>query len=86
MSGGETVTCTFHDAREKGAIVITKTRKHAADGPGDHPQANVTFKVYPNLNHVLQEGTGVSTPAEYEKLGGPSPKFIADVAAWLLAK
>jgi hypothetical protein len=45
LSAGETVTCTFHDARETGAILITKTRKHAADGPGDHPQANVTFTV-----------------------------------------
>jgi Prealbumin-like fold domain len=45
LSGGETVTCTFHDARETGAIEITKTRKHAADGPGDHPHAGVTFTV-----------------------------------------
>jgi hypothetical protein len=45
LSGGETVTCTFHDARETGAILITKTRKHAADGPGDHPHAGVTFTV-----------------------------------------
>jgi hypothetical protein len=45
LSAGETVTCTFHDAREKGAIQITKTRKHAADGPGDHPHADVTFTV-----------------------------------------
>lgn len=45
LSGGETVTCTFHDARERGAIKITKTRKHAADGPGDHPHAGVTFTV-----------------------------------------
>ena len=45
LSGGETVTCTFHDAREKGAIRITKTRKHAADGPGPHPHAGVTFTV-----------------------------------------
>jgi uncharacterized protein YbdZ (MbtH family) len=45
LSAGEDVTCTFHDAREKGAIQITKTRKHAADGPGDHPHANVTFTV-----------------------------------------
>lgn len=47
---------------------------------------NVTFMTFPNLNHVLQEGTGVSTPDEYEKLGGASPKFISDVAAWILAK
>ncbi len=45
LSAGETVTCTFHNAREKGAILITKTRKHAADGPGDHPHAGVTFTV-----------------------------------------
>jgi Prealbumin-like fold domain len=45
LSGGETVTCTFHDARERGAILITKTRKHAAAGPGDHPHPGVTFTV-----------------------------------------
>jgi hypothetical protein len=45
LSAGETVTCTFHDARETGAIMITKTRKHAAAGTGDHPQAGVTFTV-----------------------------------------
>jgi hypothetical protein len=45
LSAGETVTCTFHDTRETGAILITKTRKHAADGPGDHPHAGVTFTV-----------------------------------------
>ena len=52
VSAGETVTCTFTNARERGAIEITKTRKHAADGPGDHPHAGVTFTV-----------TGGSTPA-----------------------
>ena len=45
LDADETVTCTFHDARERGAILITKTRKHAAAGPGDHPQPNVTFTV-----------------------------------------
>lgn len=45
LSGGETVTCTFTNARETGAILITKTRKHAASGPGDHPHAGVTFTV-----------------------------------------
>ena len=52
LSAGETVTCTFHDARERGAILIDKDRKHAADGPGDHPHGGVTFTV-----------TGGSTPA-----------------------
>jgi Prealbumin-like fold domain len=55
LSAGETVTCTFHDARETGAIRITKTRKHAADGSGDHPHAGVDFTV-----------TGGSLPAEGE--------------------
>jgi uncharacterized protein len=45
---------------------------------------NVTMKVYPKLNHVLQEGTGPSTPEEYEKLGGASPELISDLAEWLL--
>jgi hypothetical protein len=45
LSGGESVTCTFTNSREKGAILITKTRKHAADGPGDHPHAGVDFKI-----------------------------------------
>jgi dienelactone hydrolase len=45
---------------------------------------DVTMKLYPKLNHVLQEGVGPSTPDEYEKLGGVSPELIADLAAWLL--
>jgi hypothetical protein len=45
VSDAETVTCTFHNARQRGAIDILKLRKHAADGPGDHPHAGVTFTV-----------------------------------------
>ena len=45
LSPGELVTCTFHDARQTGAIRITKLRKHAADGPGDHPHAGVDFTI-----------------------------------------
>ena len=44
LQAGETITCTFHDARERGAIEITKTRKHAAAG-GSAPHAGVTFTV-----------------------------------------
>lgn len=40
-----TVEVTFVDPRQQGAIRITKDRKHAADGPGDHPHAGVTFTV-----------------------------------------
>ncbi len=45
LAGGETVTCTFHDARQTGAIKITKTRKHAAAVGGEGPHAGVTFTV-----------------------------------------
>jgi Prealbumin-like fold domain len=45
LSAGETVTCRFVNAQETGAIEITKTRKHAADGSGDHPHAGVTFMI-----------------------------------------
>jgi uncharacterized surface anchored protein len=41
----EKVELTFVDPRRTGAIEVTKTRKHAADGAGDHPQAGVDFTV-----------------------------------------
>ncbi len=33
------------DPRQVGAILVTKLRKHAADGAGDHPHAGVDFTV-----------------------------------------
>jgi hypothetical protein len=45
VSPNETVTCTFTNTLQTGAIQVTKTRKHAADGPGDHPHAGVSFTV-----------------------------------------
>jgi uncharacterized surface anchored protein len=33
------------DPRQTGAIKVTKLRKHAADGSGDHPHAGVDFTV-----------------------------------------
>ena len=62
LSGGETVTCTFHDARERGAILITKTRKHAASGSGDHPHPNVTFTV--TGGSLAAGGTTVQTNSD----------------------
>jgi uncharacterized surface anchored protein len=41
----ETVTVNFVNPRQRGAIVITKTRKHAAAGTGDHPHPGVVFTV-----------------------------------------
>lgn len=56
LSGGSTVTCTFHDARQRGSILITKTRKHAADGPGDHPHPGVSFTVTDAADNVVGGG------------------------------
>jgi hypothetical protein len=44
-AGGDTVTCTYVNDQQLGAIQVTKTRKHAADGAGDHPHAGVSFTV-----------------------------------------
>ena len=45
VSADETVTCTFTNKLQVGAIKVHKTRKHAADGTGDHPHAGVSFTV-----------------------------------------
>jgi hypothetical protein len=47
---------TFVDPRQRGAIQITKTRKHAASGTGSHPQSRVTFTV--NGTTVVTDATG----------------------------
>ena len=39
------VQCTYTNTLELGAIQVTKTRKHAAAGPGDHPHSGVNFTV-----------------------------------------
>ncbi|MEV0170241.1 prealbumin-like fold domain-containing protein [Streptomyces sp. NPDC050803] len=39
----ETQTLNFSDPRQMGAIRVTKTRKHAASGPGDHAHEGITF-------------------------------------------
>jgi uncharacterized protein len=44
---------------------------------------NVTFKLYPNLNHLFMEGTGKSTPDEYEQRGPIPQAVIDDLAAWI---
>jgi hypothetical protein len=49
LSAGEHVICTFINERQVGAIRITKTRKHAADGPGDHPHDGVPFTIHDNV-------------------------------------
>jgi uncharacterized protein len=45
--------------------------------------ANVTFKLYPDLNHIFQSGEGKSKPTEYDKAGHMSETTIADIAGWV---
>ena len=45
VDADEEVSLTFVDPRKRGAILVTKTRKHAADGTGDHPHSGVDFTV-----------------------------------------
>ncbi len=47
---------------------------------------NVTFKLYPTLNHLFAEGEGKSTPQEYEKRGPVSKAVIDDLVGWIKAR
>lgn len=44
---------------------------------------NVTFKLYPPLNHLFVAGTGPSLPQEYEKPGHVDEQVVADIGAWV---
>jgi Prealbumin-like fold domain len=45
VTANEQVSVTFVDPRHRGAILVTKTRKHATAGPGDHPHEGVNFTI-----------------------------------------
>ena len=49
-------------------------------------RANVTFKEYPDLNHLLMTGEGDSVPAEYQVPGNVAQPVIDDIAAWVKAQ
>jgi hypothetical protein len=57
IAAGDVLDCTYNNRQQQGAILVTKTRKHAADGPGDHPHAGVDFTV---------DGVTVETNADGE--------------------
>jgi len=44
----------------------------------------VTFKLYPELNHLFMAGQGKSTPGEYEHPGHVAESVIDDIAEWIL--
>lgn len=46
---------------------------------------NITFKYYPDLNHLFMTGEGKSTPQDYEKRGPVAEKAVADIINWLTA-
>jgi dienelactone hydrolase len=50
------------------------------------PHAAATFLFYPGLNHLLMEGDGPATPADYQTAGQVSRQLIDDIAAWILGR
>ena len=46
---------------------------------------NATFRLFPKLNHLLVEGEGPSTPAEYERPGHVAVEVVEAIAAWARA-
>jgi uncharacterized protein len=46
---------------------------------------DVTIHEYPDLNHLLMQGSGPSRPAEYAVPGHVAPALVEDLAAWVLA-
>jgi dienelactone hydrolase len=44
----------------------------------------VTFKLYPELNHLFIAGKGKSGPGEYERGGNVAEPVISDIADWVL--
>jgi len=47
---------------------------------------NVTFKSYPELNHLFMSGEGKSIPAEYEKAGHVAESVMNDITIWIMAQ
>jgi len=56
----ETVTVTFVNPRQRGAIEITKTRKHAATAQDPDPHPGVTFTVRDGEGNVVTGGAVVT--------------------------
>ena len=49
-------------------------------------RTNVTFKLYPDLNHLFMTGVGKATPAEYAIPGSVAQTVIDDMASWIGAQ
>jgi alpha-beta hydrolase superfamily lysophospholipase len=46
-------------------------------------EADVVLKSYPGLNHLFMDGTGPSTPTEYELPGNVAEEAVQDIADWI---
>jgi fermentation-respiration switch protein FrsA (DUF1100 family) len=44
---------------------------------------DVSFKTYPNLNHLFMEGAGKARPVEYKNPGHVSQAVVEDIANWI---
>jgi fermentation-respiration switch protein FrsA (DUF1100 family) len=55
--------------------------RHALDR-----QRDVTFHLYPGLDHLFLMGTGKSTPAEYRQPGHVAEVVVRDIATWITAQ
>lgn len=44
---------------------------------------NITFKLYPDLNHLFISGSGISQPSEYLIPGNVSETVIVDIQSWI---
>lgn len=53
---------------------------------GLYRNRNVSFKSYPKLNHLFHEGSGKSTPFEYEKEAYIPDYVLDDIAGWMKDK
>jgi hypothetical protein len=47
---------------------------------------SVSFKLYPDLNHLFIQGQGISTPAEYQVAGHVAEQVVVDIANWILQR
>ena len=45
---------------------------------------NVSFILYPSLNHLFMAGEGKSTPSEYYLPGNVNEQVVNDITAWIL--
>lgn len=49
-------------------------------------RSDVTYKAYPGLNHLMQEGEGKAVPQEYMKVAPVAPYVITDIAGFIRSR